>query len=255
MSWRPILFCDLDGTLFQTARKMAEPAHEDRIAAFAANGHHSYMTAAQARFVDWAHSATRFIPVTARSTEALRRARIPFRDWQIAANGAVLLRADGTPDPEWLSRIKALSRTYTASLYALSAAVSARNTSGLFRYWIVSEHDMPIYFCVKSNGEESRLDEIWDELCLLAGSEFQHHRNGNNISFTPNAISKAEAVKALLQRLPEAGRVSVLGMGDSITDVPFMRLTDVMLIPPGSQIDDGIGTDLAVHSHQHVQRR
>jgi hydroxymethylpyrimidine pyrophosphatase-like HAD family hydrolase len=243
--YRPVLYTDLDDTLFQTSRKMTEPACETRLGAIAANGHHSYMTEGQARMVNWLHEATRMIPVTARSTDALSRCRIPFHHWKVASNGAVILKPDGTPLADWQETVRSLSDAARIGLEALDAIVFSHNEHGplfskpRFRHWIVEEYGMPIYFCVKSNGDESWLDDIEEDLAKVAGREFTHHRNGNNLSFTPIGISKQRAVAHLDAVIGDDAMR--FGMGDSLTDLPFMRSCHMMIIPPGSQIDTYIG--------------
>lgn len=236
---RPILYTDLDDTLFQTARKMSEPVSETRLAAIATNGHHSYMTETQERMTRWLLETMRVIPVTARSTEALARCRIPFQGWKIAANGAVILSPEGTRDPDWSAHVSTLSAKARVGLEALETAVHSNNREGRLRHWIVVEDGLPIYFCVKSNGDEAWLDEIEEPLRSVAGDAFQCHRNGNNLSFTPHGISKLQAVLHLDERL--RGEALRFGMGDSLTDLPFMAACTMMMIPPGSQIDTAIG--------------
>lgn len=241
---RPILYTDLDDTLFQTARKMSEPTCETRLGAVATNGHHSYMTRAQSRMIDWMQEAMRVVPVTARSTAALERCRIPFHNWKIASNGAVILHSDGTPDAEWRERVRTISDAARVGLEALDSIVYSHNERGRFfpeprlRHWIVTDDDMPIYFCVKSNGDEALLDDIEPDLKTVAGSDFTHHRNGNNLSFTPEGISKKCAVEHLDSLI--GGDALRFGMGDSMTDLPFMRTCTMMMMPPGSQIDTAI---------------
>jgi len=167
---RPVLFTDLDDTLFQTARKMAEPVCASRLVAEATNGHHSYMTVSQAAMTAWLLKATCLVPVTARSTEALSRCRI-------------------------------------------------------------------------ANGEEAWLDDLEGFLRILAGEHFVYHRNGNNLSFTPQGISKRAAVAHLIDIRPEIRHGIILAMGDSLTDLPFMQLANMMMIPPASQVASAIGKE------------
>ena len=101
---KPIIFSDLDDTIFQTARKMDSLPDPKRLASEALNGSHSYMTESQAMMMDWLLGSTRFIPVTARSTEALSRCAIPFVDYRVCSNGAVILLPDGTADRGWLEK-------------------------------------------------------------------------------------------------------------------------------------------------------
>lgn len=235
---RPILYTDLDDTLFQTARKMSEPISETRLAAIATNGRHSYMTEAQFRMTQWLLDSMRVIPVTARSTYALSRCHIRFHDWRIAANGGVILAADQKPDREWQAHVSAISRAAKNGLEALEVAVTSNNVGRRFRHWIVHEDKLPIYFCVKSEGEETWLDDLEPMLRGLAGTDFLVHRNGNNLSFTPHGISKFEAVSYLDDRI--GGPALRFGMGDSLTDLPFMGVCTMMIIPRGSQIDKAI---------------
>lgn len=240
---RPVLFTDLDDTLFQTARKTTEPVCESRLAAEATNGHHSYMTGSQASMTQWLLESTRLVPVTARSTDALSRCRIPFKSWKVAANGAVILNPEDHADADWSTHIAQISRAFHAALEALDAVTCSRNADGRFRHWIVWEEGRPVYFCVKSNGEEAWLDDLRESLCSITGEEFLHHRNGNNMSFTPQGISKMAAVAHLIDRNPEIRDGVIFAMGDSLTDLPFMGLADMMMIPPGSQIDTAIMRD------------
>ena len=240
---RPVLFTDLDDTLFQTARKMTEPVCESRLAAEATNGHHSYMTASQAAMTAWLLKTTCLVPVTARSTEALSRCKIPFDSWQIAANGAVILNPDGKVERDWSHHINRLSVDFKAGLEALNAETERLNPVGRFRHWIVREQSWPIYFCVKSNGEEAWLDDLEESLRVLAGEAFVYHRNGNNLSFTPQGISKRAAVAHLIDMYPEIQRGIILAMGDSLTDLPFMRLANMMMMPPQSQVASVIGKE------------
>ncbi|WP_280547505.1 hypothetical protein [Halomonas sp. 11-S5] len=237
---RPVLFTDLDDTLFQTARKITEPVCESHLAAEATNGHHSYMTESQASMTQWLLESTRMVPVTARSTDALSRCRIPFKNWKVAANGAVILNPEDHADSEWSRHITQISKASHTTLETLDALTCSHNTDGRFRHWIVREEGRPVYFCVKSNGEEAWLDDLREPLCSITGEEFLYHRNGNNMSFTPRGISKMAAVAHLIDRNPEIRDGVIIAMGDSLTDLPFMGLADMMMIPPGSQLDTAI---------------
>lgn len=240
---RPVLFTDLDDTLFQTARKISEPVCESRLAAVATNGHHSYMTKSQAAMTQWLLASTQMIPVTARSTEALSRCRIPFTSWKVAANGAVILDPVDQVDSEWSTHIGQISHSFRHTLEALDEETLSRNSDGRFRHWIVYEENRPVYFCVKSNGDEDWLDDLVKPLESIVGKDFLQHRNGNNMSFTPHKISKMAAVEFIIEKKPDIQERIILGMGDSLTDLAFMGLAQMMMVPPGSQIDTAIRRD------------
>lgn len=79
---RPLVFVDLDDTLFQTARKMGD---EPRFTAtLDVDGQpNGFMNATQKSFVEWLLATSDVVPVTARSIEAYQRVQLPF------AHGAV----------------------------------------------------------------------------------------------------------------------------------------------------------------------
>lgn len=235
---RPIFFSDLDDTIFQTARKMQDDELDQAtLASEALNGSHSYMSPSQALMMEWLLDSTRFIPVTARSTEALQRCALPFRDYQVCTNGALILMPDGTRDLDWFEKTKSHAQAAAACLSDLLAFVQRETVTGRFRCWIVEEFGTGFYFCVKSNEGADRLDEIEPGLASIAGTQLVRHRNDNNLSFTPAAISKRHAVDYLRQKLLSEARVPVFGMGDSLTDLPFMATCDMLVIPRNSQID------------------
>lgn len=233
---RPIVFSDLDDTIFQTARKMQGEPDPAMMACEALNASHSYMTQAQAGMMDWLLASTRFIPVTARSIEALERCRLPFRDYRICTNGAMILMPDGTPDAEWCERTSQQARAAAPAMAAMLAYVEDRTEPGRYRCWITGEFGTGYYFCVKSNTGAEVLDGVDAQLAALAGDAFTRHRNDNNLSFTPAGISKRLAVEYLSERISGDAAVPVFGMGDSLTDLPFMATCDMMVIPRHSQI-------------------
>ena len=242
----PLVFTDLDDTLFQTARKMAGAPDPALRATEATNGHHSYMTRRQDALVGWLLSTTQAIPVTARSTEAMARCRLPFADHRVCANGAVILLPDGTPDRAWAARIDAACVAAAGTLEALLAEAGRLDAgAGRFRFWLVHEGGRAVYFCLKSNGEEAWIDAVEEPLRALAGEGFVPHRNGNNLSLTPSGISKRAAVAHLVARLDPAGSRPVLGLGDSLTDLPFLELCDLMALPAASQIASRIASRLS----------
>ncbi|MBC6437356.1 MAG: hypothetical protein GDA52_04275 [Rhodobacteraceae bacterium] len=234
----PVVFADLDDTLFQTARKMPGPVRTWRLAAHATNGSHSYMTEAQAATVQWLLDSTRLIPTTARSSEVLARTTIRFTDYKICSNGGAIITPDGAHDPAWAARTARISAQHAHAFSALQGAVSALADRGALRCWLVREAQTPVYFVAKISVGTPRtvLDEA--EGCCRAqvGTDLVFHRNGRNLSFTPKGLAKSDAVEELLRRLSNTDRRPIWGMGDSISDLPFMRLCQMMVAPSDSQI-------------------
>lgn len=237
---KPIIFSDLDDTIFQTARKMDSVADPEGLASEALNGSHSYMSETQSVMMDWLLGTSRFIPVTARSTEALERCTLPFDDYRVCSNGAVILSPDGTADRGWLEESTEQANAAQEIFAAMIGFVAVQSPAGRYRCWTVEEFGTGFYFCVKSNESAQALDDVEEGLCALAETRLVRHRNDNNLSFTPAGISKRLAVEYLSEKLLRGGAVPVFGMGDSLTDLPFMATCDMLVIPKKSQISHEI---------------
>ncbi len=236
---KPILFADLDDTLFRSLSRFGGDTQGMTQVTTARNGNHSWMTPRQLMFMDWALTAMQVIPVTARSREAFGRVALPFAGLAVLSNGAVILNADGQPDPLWQNRTAAVSRRFTGLLNAMMYRLQAIPTN--LRTWIVSEDGADIYLCVKSNNSGDLVDRDLDlaQTILTEGFDLSGlalHRNANNLSLTPQEVSKAAAVTHLLETHADLAARIIFGAGDSLTDLHFMSLADFMMVPPTSQI-------------------
>jgi hypothetical protein len=237
---KPLFLVDLDDTLFQTERKIPRGLEKHAMASEATNGKHSWYTRHQSDLVEWLFENADVVPVTARSRESFSRCRLPVGNGAILCNGGLVLEADGSVDAEWDARIR-------------KGAEGVRETMDLVlsegfglgydvRGWIVSEADVPLYACFKSNKDEE-IGCLAEIVTTLAGDDrfkdvFSFHRNGNNVGIVPHHVSKKAAVEHLLiRRGIAAAHIPVFGMGDSLSDLPFMDLCHFKVIPTGSQID------------------
>ena len=254
---KPVLFADLDDTLFRSLSRLNGDTEGLTRVTTATNGNHSWMTARQSRFFAWASDAMEIIPVTARSSEAFARVALEFPGLAVLSNGALILDADGRPDPDWSAHIATISRHFAPRLQALLAAVSETPTlpAGALRAWIISEQGHDIYLCVKSNNSGGLITRDLDqaEAFLRAqdgGQDLILHRNGNNLSLTPRGISKAAAVSHLLETRAGLSERITFGAGDSLSDLPFMALTDFLLVPPKSQIAQRLSETTAPRPHE-----
>ncbi len=245
---RTVIFADLDDTLFQTARKL----HADDVphvvqVARATNGHHGFMTRAQAALLDWIDPA-RAIPVTARGTEAFGRVDLTFGPAAIVANGAVILRADGTPDADWQTHVHTTLAPHRAALADLPerAHAEAAKQGAAVRTWLVEEPGLGgTYAVVKAEPgtPEAALAQMAPALRAPLGEGWIQHLNGNNLALIPPGISKAAATAYLLKTWRADGPLLVIGVGDSHSDLAFMRLCDLWMTPTGSQLDRAVPDD------------
>lgn len=253
ISSRPLIFTDLDDTLFQTGRKITDarerelslPGALDRSLA-----PRSFMTPRQHHLVQWLLAGAETIPVTARGTEEMSRVCIPFDSWAITTHGAVILTPEGDADAQWQQCITEQMRDYLPRLFALEQHLSQMLSdpqaasphlpveAGWCR--INEEYGMPIYLVMKVNDSQhtaalNRYADWVEQTFCLEG--FYVHRNGNNVAWLPECIGKAHAVKFLLARLrAEHPDRPALGFGDSLTDFSFMQQCDFMVLPQRSQL-------------------
>jgi len=256
---RLVVLTDLDDTLFQTARKLpAADATRSTLAARASNGHDSFATPRQLALLDWMDPA-RCIPVTARGTEAYSRVALPFAGpAAIVANGAVILDADGCVNTDWQTRVQAALAPLRPLLDGLPERLLAEaDRHGLsIRTWLVQEPGCDgVYAVAKCNDDPSGaplrllvpalLEHLGIEDGVAdpgdEGTRWRMHLNGNNLALIPPGVSKALATVWLLERLRRDGELLAIGVGDSSSDLAFMRACDLWMTPSGSQLDRAWG--------------
>ncbi|MGP7795524.1 hypothetical protein [Sphingomonas sp. CLY1604] len=237
-----IAFVDLDDTLFQTIGKCPGDVPADRLTplGFTREGDPlSYATPRQMGFLNWLSQTTRLIPVTARSLDALRRVRIPFTA-AICAHGGVILDDQGRVDREWAARMAASADAHVAELtgYAGAIAAEAERQGEAIRVRVLTEDDVPLYVLVKhATADSAALNRVVDAAVPSLAAGWTDHRNGNNTALMPPYLGKRHAVERLLPRIrAEHGDLPVLGIGDSLTDAPFMTVCDFAMMPVGSQL-------------------
>ncbi|MEQ4924870.1 hypothetical protein [Proteus hauseri] len=251
---KPVVFTDLDDTLFQTRRKMVD---ELDLAPYRTGAldrslqPRSFMTQEQAMLVDWLLEHADLIPVTARGTEEISRVSIPFHSWAITTHGAVILTPEGKADKQWQEAITQSLSTYTDRLLTLQKFITELMAKRQIDGWARINYeygDLPIYLVMKHN-DSTKLDElnaIGDELEQAFSTEgFYIHRNSNNIAWLPEPIEKGKAVTYLLNKLKaERGIFPVIGLGDSLSDSRFMKLCSWFGMPRQSQFADAISTKI-----------
>ncbi len=238
---RPLIFVDLDDTLFQTARKT--PADiEKHVATLDISGNaNGYMTNVQKSFAHWLLAHSDVVPVTARSVEAYSRVKLPFTAGAICSHGGVMLDVVGRVDKDWHEQMKQTLAAYQTRLHELSAAALAigQDMGVSLRGWVVEEARLFHYVVTKHNeNDDSILTRVLAEVQARGLLDDMHvHGNGNNLAFLPNGLAKRYAVQEWLRRdKAVSGERPVLGFGDSITDLGFMDECHWWATPARSQL-------------------
>lgn len=234
---RIYIFADLDDSLFQTRPKC--PAAT--VLSAAATGRDgqplSFFTPEQKALLLLLEQGT-LIPVTGRNSEALARVHLPFSSYRITSHGALILTAEGALDEEWLAATggqRARWRDHLETALTRAERAIARNELAL-RCRLIEDHGLPVYVSIK--GDEAaiqRLAESLDEIWAEEGA--QVHCNGHNLALLPPFANKERAVRFLMERVgADSSQPLFIGLGDSATDLPFLRLCHYALTPRGSQI-------------------
>ena len=239
---RAIALVDLDDTLFQTLRKCPPDVPAERLVplGFARDGEPlSYATPRQMNLIQWLSDSAWLVPVTARSRDALMRARVPFTA-AVCAHGGVIIGEDGEPDPEWQAYAESQSATLQPMLAILRDRVIAQAESlgTALRVRVLNEGELGLYVLAKHEGtDEEALHAAVDAMAHQVPLGWTIHRNGNNAAIMPPWLGKHHAVAALLPKLRAAHPdAPVIGIGDSLTDAPYMALCDYAMMPRGSQL-------------------
>lgn len=235
-----VIFLDLDDTIFQTLPK-CPPAEPTSPAAFGRDGAPlSYMTARQRALLELLLRAGTVVPTTARSVDAFRRVDLPFTGPAIVGFGGIVLLPDGRHDPAWDAQVRpqceAMAGELRAHLDATQRFIAAQGLGANAR--IICDLDLPLYVVVKHpKGDHERLVPIRSELWAAIDPErFFIHQNGNNLSLVPRFLGKDRAVRHVLAHHVGPGPVLTLGVGDSLSDAPFLAACDFALLPRGCQL-------------------
>lgn len=235
-------FVDLDDTLFQTAKKC--PAGEELVpAALDREGRPlSFMTLRQQILFQWLASSATLIPTTARNSSAFGRVLLPWSYRAILDYGAVVLREDRTPDPKWHKRMEEALMLHEVPLSRIQRDMTALATrDGMaVRGRVIEDFGLTLYVVFKNvdpaSSDLARLHRRIREEGMVR--EYNVFYNDNNLAVVPRGLDKRHAVTYVLDELRRTKEEPFIafGMGDSLSDVPYLSGLDFALVPSGSQI-------------------
>jgi hypothetical protein len=153
----------------------------------------------------------------------------------------VVRQPDGTLPAAWRERIQPALVAAAPALRELFAQLNEGATAGGYRVHLHEIEGVPSYISAKADDSDSAHE------ATMAGLRAQLeklglpvtlalHCNGNNLAVMVKGAQKLDAVRLVIAELEREGPLVTLGVGDSLTDLPFMRLCDFALTPRGSQI-------------------
>jgi hypothetical protein len=234
-----LFLTDLDDTLFQSLKKCPPDTRLTPAARTHDNSWHSFMTPKQLAFYQWLSADAQMVPVTARSRAALSRVALPFIYGAIVQHGGMVLTPELLPDPLWLEWLAPRLGPYQPKLLALAARLE-RDLSAWpeLKVTIYQEDGWVFYIGVKNRDKTMWSLGAGEQAAMALGNEpgMWQHLNGNNLAILPDTVRKELAVSWFLERLrAQYPELCCIGAGDSISDLPFLRLCDYALLPTQSQ--------------------
>jgi hydroxymethylpyrimidine pyrophosphatase-like HAD family hydrolase len=238
------VFLDLDDTIFQTRRKC--PPDKALIpAALGKDGSAiSFSTSKQVRLFNLLHDKTRLIPTTARNLNAFLLTNIKKFDYAIINHGGIILNSDQTVQQDWFNQIKTQIQPVLHQLQLLHHDMEKEAVKKNIPLKIRLIEDLGITFYLSIKHEErhyqsldSLLTEVVEPYLKEKQLDFYCHLNDNNLAVLPNFLNKAYAVSFLQKELDKKYvEYLTFGIGDSLTDMPYMQLCDYFITPSNSQI-------------------
>jgi hypothetical protein len=230
------LLADVDDNLIAASRKStvdgAKPVAWDNKGEVC-----GFLTPKQQVMLDWFQAGCEVVPTTARSTDAMRRFRLPFRRYAITSFGGTVLGANGQPLSKWRSFVEAPAAAAQPILAGLATLVTTEaKAAGMdVRVNVLQDYGIDMFLSVKHN--QKNLDELavlHAVVVKAVPAGWTVHLNGNFLAVYPPHIGKEKAARWFIDNIVPKGAVTI-GMGDSLTDAPFMAECDYIFMPNGTQ--------------------
>ncbi len=244
------VFTDLDNTIVRHQSRIADNDNNQiQIVGTDESGNQStVMTKADLEFFQEISHFGTVIPTTGRSMAGYSRLHglvSGFNSWAILNHGAtILMPEDSKVDATWLERTKGITARLTndllkvyQNLLSLNTVVieNCRHTNTIRLH---QEHGFPLYISVRASREMPEL-HLWQQrqtIALLAHgqNDFELLHTGRITSVIPRQLNKKDAVLEVIRRLGD--QIETLGVGDALTDLPFMQVCNFQRTPENSEI-------------------
>lgn len=237
---RLIVFTDLDDMLFASDTSLPDDTPIARIASRRPDGHPlTYQTYQQQRLVTLLHdNADIIIPVTGRTWDELQDVCcLRYSAWTITSHGG-MIRKDGLPAPHWRQLIDTQFNQDIRQLEeAYNNITEHIHDTALHdcEFELKLEHDIPAYISFKS-------PDLFTEAMKTPLRQWsQHfaltlHQGLKNAALLPGHARKRQAVEYCLQHCLVPSRTdTILTLGDSLSDLPFLDIGHFVVLPTRSQ--------------------
>lgn len=245
---RLIVFTDLDDTLFQSVK--GEVSSDAIEATVDVDGKpYAYSSIQQQKLLSVMVKAdATIIPVTGRRTSSFLNCRLPDvmnSEYAIVSHGAVILDKQRVVLKEWR---EFLTTTYSLANWEKQLTSLYQKLYDYFiedqnvRVRLIIDQGITAYICIKIN-KVGYLPEKSKQLSKLLNSELKTgmllHGNGRNFALLAPYAQKKVAVSFLKAKLDINESDTVFAIGDSDSDLPFMKDANFLIIPQQAQILKG----------------
>ncbi|MFT6974647.1 MAG: hydroxymethylpyrimidine pyrophosphatase-like HAD family hydrolase [Bermanella sp.] len=243
---RLFVFTDLDDTLFKSSNKI----DCDQSIAATVDSHgdsYAYSSIQQQKLLEiMAISGGIFIPVTGRRTSSFLNCQLPVianSPYAIVSHGAIILDKNRLLLEEWNDFLKLqfdLSqwKEKLIKTYNYLNAYFAPIDSGI-RVRLIVDQGITTYICIKiSKNSYSKNKSIGVNRLInnVLQKDMLLHGNGRNFAILPPYAQKKIAVNFLKEKMMINQNDTVFGIGDSHSDLPFMRDSNFLIVPGDAQI-------------------
>lgn len=241
------VFTDLDDTLFSSQTTVKDyPATVDR-----KGNYHAFSSHAQHHLLSiFASASADVIPVTGRNSESLARCQIEVIDnakYSIVSHGMMILDAKKSPLPSWIAHLEAqYDLVHWCNEIQTALTTLKQDLEEIEKFIVikeVSEINSISYISLKikrKHNNETVKTQLKNYFKAAKFNNFTVHSNNRDFALLPPYCSKEKAVSYLYQKLKLNDNGVVFSIGDSMTDLGFMKRADFMIIPTHSQISEAM---------------
>jgi len=256
-----LVLTDLDDTLFSTARKQAEVATCAMVALSKKGTPSAYQNPVQAAIWAWLNQLGAVVPVTARNRAGLDRVTLPFSRHAIWNHGASIA-IDGERDEPWhaailgdLIALEPLWEPLCAALATWAQATPGVERADLRNTPHVEFGGHRFQLEIKAPGIGAHGPAIAAIARSIVGDALWVYPHYDVIALLPRRAHKETAAARLLATLKPN---LTIGVGDSPSDLSFMRLCHFVMAPSQSLLVKmavaGLTDNLAVPTAQAPER-